>query len=124
MYAGDTLYSVTESDSTVDLAASWNTAEFNVFGDGGGSEATFNTGATLVVQTNVANGTTTAPSCGTSGTTAETNSLTLVKPCCPFGGASPGIVFEESSASGATTTCSLLRNTWLPAVTTLLLGQP
>jgi len=120
LYTGGTLYSVTEPDSTVKLATGWNTAEFNVVGDGGLSQATFNSGATLVVRTNVTNGTMNVPTCGTSGTTGETNSLTLVSPCCPFGGASPGIIFEESSVSGATTTCSLLRNAWLPAVITLL----
>src|ERR1700722_2084722 len=34
-------YSGSNSDSVVDLAAHWNTAEFGVFGDGGGSKAIF-----------------------------------------------------------------------------------
>jgi hypothetical protein len=122
MYVDDTLYSASEGDSTVNLAANWKTAEFNVFGDGGGSEATFNSGATLTVRTTVNNGTANSPSCGTSGTTGETNSLTLVHPCCPFGGASPGIVFKESSASGATAICPVLENTWMPPVLTFVLG--
>lgn len=120
LYAGDNAYSASEGDGTVDLAASWTTSEFNIVGDGGGSEATFNTGATLVVTNNVANATVNAPSCTTGGTTGETNSLTLVAPCCPYGGASPGIVFMESSAAGATTSCASLRSKWLPAVLTLL----
>lgn len=122
LYVDDTLYSASEGDSTVSLAASWKTAEFNIFGDGGGSEATFNSGATLTVRTTVNNGTANSPTCGTSGTTGETNSLTLVNPCCPFGGASPGIVFKESSASGATATCPVLENTWMPPVLTFVLG--
>ena len=73
LHTADSLYSASEEDSTVNLAASWKTAEFNVVGDGGGTQATFNIGATLVVRTNVDSGTTIAPTCGTSGTTGETN---------------------------------------------------
>jgi hypothetical protein len=36
-----------------DLSTQWNEAEFNVFGDGGGSQAVFNNGADLVVRTEV-----------------------------------------------------------------------
>jgi hypothetical protein len=125
-----TLYSTCNDCGTtnvnIGLSGNWTTTEFNIFGDGGGSTAMFNSGATVGVITRVNNGTTNAPSCTQtkpSVFTGETNSLTLVSPCCPFGGASPGIIFEESSASGATTTCSLLRNTWLPAVAALLLDH-
>jgi hypothetical protein len=113
---GTNLYSETQADSVVNLASAWTTSEFNVFGDGGGTTATFNTGATIVVRTSVNNGTTNSPSCSESGTTGEKNSLTLVPPCCPIGGAVPGIIFMESSAAGASTSCALLKSTWLAAV--------
>jgi len=96
------------SDSALGLAGQWRTGEFNIFGDGGRSLASFNLGATLVVRTVVEDGVTDAPSCIgpatiDAGTTAETNSLTLVPPCCPFGTPLPGIVFTESSATNAAT---------------------
>src|SRR5262249_55027868 len=43
--------SVTNSDSKIDLAAFWNTTEWGVYGDGGGSEANFGTNTTLQAQT-------------------------------------------------------------------------
>jgi hypothetical protein len=119
MYVGDTLYSVSESDSTLDLAANWTGTEFNVLGDTSG-EAFFNDGATLVVKTLVTNGTGTAPSCSTGGDLGESNNLNLITPCCPFGGNSPGIIFMESNATGAATSCAVLKNSWLPAVLLLL----
>jgi len=93
------------SDSVLDLAAGWNAAEFNVFGDCCSDEATFNTGSTFVVQTSVNNGTTNAPSCPATSTTGETNSLSIVGSCCVYGGASPKIQFMESNDSNATSSC-------------------
>lgn len=92
-------------DSALNLEQYWTDAEFNVFGDGNGSQVNFNSGSTFVVQTSVDNGTTNPPACGTAGFTGETNNLNLVQPCCPYGGASPSIQFMESNASGATATC-------------------
>ena len=43
--------SVTNSDSKIDLATFWNTAEWGVYGDGGGSEANFGANTTLEAQT-------------------------------------------------------------------------
>ena len=37
---------------------------------------------------------------------ARRNSLSLVRPCCPFGGESPAIVFWQSSNPGATSHCA------------------
>ncbi|MGH9421124.1 MAG: VWD domain-containing protein, partial [Thermoanaerobaculia bacterium] len=37
---------------------------------------------------------------------SETNNLNLVPPCCPYGGASPAIVFWLSNNPGATSSCS------------------
>jgi hypothetical protein len=42
------------ADSLLDLAPGWNTAEFNIFGDGNGTEADFSSGSTIVVKPNEA----------------------------------------------------------------------
>jgi hypothetical protein len=97
MTVGTQAYSTTGQDSVVDLATAWSESEFNVFGDGGGSRATFNKGSSIQVKIAVANGTTDAPTCASgAGTTAETNNLTLRK-CTATGGAAPHILFTESN---------------------------
>lgn len=110
--SGSTLYSITASDSVTNLASSWNYAEFNLFGAGGGSAATFNSGSSIVVRINVNNGSTAAPTClgpSNAGTTGETNNLNLVSPCCTYSGSSPSIAFLESNVSPTPkVTCSTL----------------
>jgi hypothetical protein len=89
-------YATSGKDSVVDLAAFWNASEFNIFGDGDGTEATFNAGPTIDVKIGVDDGTTNAPTCtANSGTTAETNNLTLGKNCKAVGGARPSVTFVE-----------------------------
>jgi hypothetical protein len=73
---GTTLYSVIGNAYFPDLAQHWNTSEFNILGPGNGSQAVFNTGATMVLRTAVNSGTAPA-SCLEEGFTAETNNLTL-----------------------------------------------
>ena len=92
-------------DDVLSLAQGWKLAEFGIFGDGGGSDATFNVGATMAVRTTVDDGTSNAPTCVLEGFTSETNSLNLVPPCCPYGGAFPAVVFWLSSNPGATSSC-------------------
>ncbi len=94
---GTKAYSTTGLDSVVDLATAWTESEFNLIGDGDGSEATFNTGSTVTVKVAVANGTKNVPTCASnSGTTAETNNLTLHS-CTGTGGTAPYIEFTESN---------------------------
>jgi hypothetical protein len=101
--SGNTLYSAMGNDYFPDLGQNWQSAEFNVFGNGNGSQAAFNTGSTIVVRTSVNGGTTSAPSCVVDGFTAETNNLTLVStPSVVSGSALPSIVFTESNAGNAT----------------------
>jgi hypothetical protein len=89
-------YSTSGKDSVVELALDWTASEFNIIGDGGGSEAVFNTGSKLTVKIAVTDGTTTAPVCGANdGTTGETNNLTLGS-CTATGGSTPYIEFTES----------------------------
>jgi hypothetical protein len=93
-----TAYSTTGNDSVVYLATGWNALEFNVVGDGGGSEAVFNTGTSLSDEIVLTDGQTTAPTCkGDDGTTGETNNLDLGS-CVASGGASPSVEFTESLA--------------------------
>lgn len=90
-------YSTTGSDSVVDLATAWTESEFNIVGDGDGSEATFNSGSSVTVKVAVTNGTKNAPTCAAdSGTTAETNNLNLGS-CAGTGAATPYIEFTESN---------------------------
>ena len=95
------------------LTQDWKFAEFNVFGDGNGTQANFRNGTTIVVKTSVDDGTTNAPSCPQNSYTGETNNLTLVPLCCPYGGASPAIEFMQGNA-GHTATCGA----------TALIGDP
>jgi hypothetical protein len=117
----------TGADSTLNLDQSWTTAEFNVFGDGGGDEAYFSTspGSTIVVKTSITDGTVNPPACLQQSFTGEANNLTLsdvtatsTLVCCPYGGASPAIEFMESNA-GHTATCGPTALIGDPHLTTL-----
>ena len=100
MYVGEESYRTTGEDSVLYLATAWKESEFNVFGDGNGSEADFNTGSSITVKNQVSNGTTDAPIClsglDATGTSGETNNLNLGS-CIPEGGANPYIKFTESN---------------------------
>jgi len=89
-------YSATGNDNVVDLAAYWNASEWNVIGDGGGSQAVFNKGASITVEIALTDGSTAAPTCkADDGTTGETNNLTLGK-CTASVGTTPSVEFTES----------------------------
>ena len=94
---GTEAYSASQSDSTNDLAYWWSQSEFNVVGNAGGSEAQFNSGASLTVNLQVQDGSTSAPTClgPSAGTTGETNNLNLGR-CSTSGGSTPSIQFTES----------------------------
>ena len=102
---GEGNVSAVGADSVLNLELGWTSAEFNIFGNANGNRVNFNTGSTFVVETNITNGTTNAPTCRSQSFTAETNNLNLVGACCPYGGTTPHIQFMESNASGATATC-------------------
>lgn len=78
-----TTYSAMLAPSLLDLAANWNTYEWGVFGDGGGSQANLlnvsnATGPSFGAVTTINDGgATTAPSCLVEGFTGETNNLNL-----------------------------------------------
>lgn len=93
---GTTAYSLTASDSVVDIAQVWQQSEFNIVGDAGGSRADFNRGASIAVKVAVLDGSTAAPRCiANSGTTGETNNLNLGS-CTTSAGSMPAIQFPES----------------------------
>ena len=92
-----------------DLGQKWQTVEFNVFGDGGGDQAVFSAGTTVVVRTQVDSGSTIAPTCNNESFTGESNNLSLVgAPTVVATTALPSIVFKESNAAGGTPpTCTV-----------------
>jgi hypothetical protein len=93
---GSTAYSVTGSDSVVDISAVWQESEFNVVGNAGGSRAVFNKGSSVTVNVALTDGSASAPACvKNAGSTGETNNLNLGI-CSKAGGTSPSIKFTES----------------------------
>jgi hypothetical protein len=95
--SGTQAFTTHERDSVTNLASAWTSAEFNVIGDGGGSEAVFNSGASMTVRIAVSDHDTTAPQCvANDGTTGETNNLTLGA-CRTFSGTTPSIEFVQSN---------------------------
>jgi hypothetical protein len=92
---GANAYSTTGQDSVMYLSEGWTGSEFNIIGDGGGSQADFNAGTALTVQIDLTDGTKAVPTCQAhDGTTGETNNLNL-KTCTATGGAVPRIEFKE-----------------------------
>jgi hypothetical protein len=85
-----------------DLGTKWKEAEFNVFGNGGGSQAVFNSGAKAVVRIEVASGTNVGPGCDLRSFTAESNNMTLQNtPPAASSGALPALVFGQSNPAPA-----------------------
>ena len=107
----DTVYAASGDDRFPELGSAWTDSEFNIFGDGGGTQASFNAGTTIVVRTGVNDGTQNAPACvlesftaesnnlNTVATPAAANNLNVVNPCFSIGGAAPAIVFTEDNFS-------------------------
>jgi hypothetical protein len=95
---GSDAYTATVKDSYTDIASGWSQAEFNVFGNAGGSKADFNSGSSINVKIEVTDGSTSTPTCVSpsddDGTTGETNNLTLGS-CSVTGGSAPYIEFNE-----------------------------
>ncbi len=106
----------TSASDAINLSYGWTVAEFNVFGDNGGSQAAFNAGAALQVQTQIATegGGALVPSCASAPGvhTVEDNNLYL----WPCSASSAGILFWEANESfGLSAT---------PANATVQAGQP
>jgi hypothetical protein len=96
--------SVSNADSEIDLARSWNTTEWGVYGDGGGSEAFFSAHATLEAQTLLKATSSSAPTCVAEGFTGETNNLNLIT--TPALGSEPSPTMASKQTNGGTSTPS------------------
>jgi hypothetical protein len=85
-----------------DLGNTWQEMEFNIFGDGNGGQAVFNSGSPMNVRTGVSTGTTSGPGCADTSFTGESNNLTLVNtPPAPVIGPMPALLFSESFPAAA-----------------------
>jgi len=100
-----------QDDGIVDLAANWEGAEFNVFGDGGGDVANFNSGSEITVSLQTDIGSKTKPTCPqNSGTTGETNNLFFVPaPKHPPQLRYPSIEFTMSSTATGDASCDAVK---------------
>jgi hypothetical protein len=106
---GSTAHSANGNNYFPDLATQWQQAEFNVFGDGSGDQAVFNSGATVNIRTGVTSGTSAGPGCNIASFTAESNNLTLGNtPPAAVKGSMPALLFWESNPppAGAVATCA------------------
>ena len=99
-------FDVTSPDTSVNLAASWNTAEFGVFGDGRASAANFSPNTTLEAQTTLASTSTGAPSCVKEGFTGETNNLNLTQSPSIATQPLPAIVSKQSNYGVTGASCA------------------
>lgn len=99
---------VTAADSMVDLASYWNTTEWGVFGDGGGSEAVFGSNSSLEAQTALtASSGSSAPTCVSEGFTGETNNLSLTATPALGSESSPTMASEQTDGSTASAGCAV-----------------
>jgi hypothetical protein len=109
MAVGGTLYA-RNGDNSVNAAAGWMIAEFNVLGDGGnsagGSQAVFNNGAQVIPRNRILYGGTAPPNCVAQGFTAETNNLSFGPSAPAPSQPGPAIIFTESSAGGLSANCA------------------
>ncbi len=90
-------YAVSEADSMLALAGNWRGTEFNILGNGAGSQANFNSGSQITVNIELTDGSKAAPTCRTNTIfTYETNNLDL-DTCSVKSGKNPSITFTESN---------------------------
>lgn len=93
-------------DSKVDLSAQWNTTEFGVYGDGGGSEAYFGTGTSLEAVTTLTATGSSAPTCKVEGFTGETNNLKLTSTPVLGSTTGPTMASKQTDGKAATASCA------------------
>jgi hypothetical protein len=97
---------VTNRDSKVDLSQFWNTTEWGVFGDGGGTQALFNTGASLEAVTALTATSHAAPTCVVEGFTGETNNLKLAKTPSIGHQPSPTMASQQNQSNPGRSSCA------------------
>ena len=110
MWTGPTTAFTRTGDNSVTATNGWTIAEFNVFGAGGstagGGQANFNSGASLNTRTEIIYGGNAPPNCVAQGFTGETNNLSFGPTPPVASGPGPAVIFQESSAGGATSNCA------------------
>ncbi len=110
MNTGATAF-MANGDNAVNASSGWTIAEFNLVGDGGnsagGGQASFNAGASVNVRTQITHsGGTAAPTCVAQSFTAETNNLNFGPTAPASTTPGPAIIFQQSTAGGATSACA------------------
>ena len=105
MAVGSSMYSASGSNA-VDAAAGWTIAEFNVFGDGGGGQADFNSGSQIVTRERIIYGGSAPPNCVAQGFTGETNNLNFPPSPPASNNPGPAVVFTENWFGGASSNCA------------------
>jgi hypothetical protein len=101
-----TTVSAIAGDNFVGLSTGWTISEFNLVGDGGGGQANFNSGASVVPRTRIIYGGTAPPNCVAQGFTGETNNLSFGPTAPSSSPPGPAVAFTESSAGGAPSDCA------------------
>jgi hypothetical protein len=96
----------TGKDSKIDVAAHWNTTEWDLFGDGGGGEAFFGKNTTIEAVTAITATSSAAPSCVVAGYTAETNNLSLAATPALGSATSPTIGTKQTNGTTGTASCA------------------
>lgn len=97
----------TGPDSKVDLAPHWNTTEWGVFGNAGGTEAYFGTDNTLEAQTALQATSSGAPKCVKEGFTGETNNLKLASTPALGSEPLPTMASRQTDGSAGTASCAV-----------------
>jgi Fibronectin type III domain len=110
MMVGPQAYTVSASDSVLDLAGNWNQTEWGVYGDANRATAGFGAGTTLEAMTSLVDTSgAAAPACvsaGINGTTAEKNNLSLAATPSPGSGTFPTATsLQTNVAGGGTASC-------------------
>jgi hypothetical protein len=105
------MYPLPQQPDILGLGPMWQDAEFNVFGDGCGSQAQFDAGTVLnvrlVVNPNPGFSPTTAPVCIKFSYSDETNNLSFTGPAQTFApGLGPALVFTETSEATGAPSCA------------------
>jgi hypothetical protein len=102
-----TATTVTGKDTKIGLASYWNTTEWGVYGDGGGSAADFGSSNTLEAQTALTSSSSSAPSCVKEGFTGETNNLTLAATPALGTQSSPTMGSKQTDGTAGTASCAV-----------------
>lgn len=106
---GGSAAAASNPDSVMDLAAVWNTTEFGVYGDGGGSEAYFGNATTLEAQTSLEDSDNSeAPTCVMEGFTGETNNLNLSTTPGITAQGSPTMLSRQTNGTTSNPTCAVI----------------